>query len=114
MKREPTKQPTTLKFTPAARMMPPPGAVTYTGGGNKPAKSKERSMPRDVPSTMPSNIMFTRVRERAANISPNPAERVEGRAYPGPGRFVGNFSDRSTPHGILRVRTVNEDPTKGA
>jgi hypothetical protein len=95
----------------------PKGAVTVSGKTPDPGAGVEptpRAMPRDVAGSMPSNVMFQRVQTWAKGVKLSPAERIEGNNLVGPGRFVRNFSDRKTAHGILRLRNADQDPAKGA
>lgn len=86
------------QFNPAAGVTPK-GAVTATAKIPKGPDGGASKMPRDVAGTMPSNVMFPRLRELASNLTPNPAEKQEHAWHPGTvGRFTQNFGDRKTPH----------------
>jgi hypothetical protein len=89
-------------------------AETTRGSKKSPKTGSHVMLPKREAGTMPSDLMFPRVRGMASGLTPNPAERIVGKAYPSAGRHIGNFSDRKTPNQILRIRTVNEDPAKGA
>lgn len=81
----------------AAKNKPPRGALTVTVSSS-PARSNAIKMPNGSGGAMPDQRQFPRVREWAAGLSPNPAEKME-QAWHGirPGTFVGNFGDRKTP-----------------
>lgn len=88
---------TSLKFN-AASNLTPMGTVVSTTATNPPSKVAAK-MPRDVPNTMPSNVMFPRLRAYADGLTPHPAEKIESTWHNGVvGRFTGNHGDRRTPH----------------
>lgn len=84
----------------SAKNKPPRGALTVTVS-SPPKKGAQIKMPNGSGGAMPDQRQFPRVREWAAGLSPNPAEKME-QAWHGirPGTFVGNYGDRKTPRPV--------------